>query len=319
MPNSTPNSKPAQIWAADYPVEEALVRCLLESQFPEQRPLDLRLLGEGWDNTAYLINSEFVFRFPRRKMALELLMNEARLLPIIAPHLPISIPAPTLIGAPTTDYPCPFTGYQLIPGVTACRIDLDDNQRRSLAAPIGVFLRALHGIPVTDAQRSGFPGDTIGRADLKKRLPIFEDRLKKLDAPIRENGMDPIAILALAQELSGAPGHSGPTCFVHGDLYIRHLLLDEALRLTGVIDWGDVHLGDPAIDLMIAYSFLPVSARGDFEAAYGTIDRHTKARAHFRALFYGAVLLEYGTDVGDAALQAAGVYALYSANNSLLV
>ena len=202
MPNSTPNSKPAKIWATDYPVTETLVRGLLDSQFPELMPLDLRLLGEGCDNTAYLVNSEFVFRFPRRKMALELLMNEARLLPLIAPHLPVAVPAPKLIGAPTREFPCPFSGYRLIPGVTACSIELDDSRRSRLAVPIGELLRALHTIPVTVAMRSVCPGD----------------------------------------------------------LYVRHLLLNELCELTGVIDWGDVHLGDPAVDLMIAYSFLPLSA-----------------------------------------------------------
>ncbi len=310
MPNSTPNSKPAKIWAADYPVTETLVRGLLDSQFPELTPLDLRLLGEGWDNTAYLVNSKLVVRFPRRKMALELLMNEAKLLPIIALHVQVAIPAPTLIGAPSVDYPCPFTGYQLIPGVTACSIELDDSKRSSLASPLGAFLRALHGIPVADEQRNTLPGDSIGRANMKKRLPIFEDRVKKLDANIRENGIDPNAILAFAHELSEALAHPGPTCFVHGDLYVRHLLLNEAFVLSGVIDWGDVHLGDPAVDLMIAYSFLPLSARAGFEAAYGAIDAHAKARAHFRALYYGAVLLEYGIDVGDTALQKAGIYAM---------
>jgi phosphotransferase family enzyme len=96
-------------------------------------------------------------------------------------------------------------------------------------------------------------------------------------------------------------------------IYVRHLLVDEARRLCGVIDWGDVHLGDPALDLSIAFSFLPPGARGAFREAYGPIDAATWDRARFRALFYGTGLVDYGADVGDEAVRAAGEYALQAA------
>jgi aminoglycoside phosphotransferase (APT) family kinase protein len=80
-----------------------------------------------------------------------------------------------------------------------------------------------------------------------------------------------------------------------------------------VIDWGDVHLGDPALDLSLAFSFLPPAARGAFREAYGAIDDATWDRARFRALHYGVLLTHYGTEIGDDAIRAAGEYALQAA------
>jgi aminoglycoside phosphotransferase (APT) family kinase protein len=98
---------------------------------------------------------------------------------------------------------------------------------------------------------------------------------------------------------------------VHGDLYARHFLVDGSNTPCGVIDWGDVHLGDPALDLSIAYSFLLPGARSAFQEAYGhTDDTALWERARFRALAYGILLTHYGSEVGDEAIQAAGEYAL---------
>ena len=67
-------------------------------------------LGAGWDNTAYLVNDTWVFRFPRRSIAVELLRNEAALLPALAPRLPLPIPQPCYLGEPDGRYPWCFAG-----------------------------------------------------------------------------------------------------------------------------------------------------------------------------------------------------------------
>ena len=77
-----------------------------------------------------------------------------------------------------------------------------------------------------------------------------------------------------------------------------------------MIDWGDVHLGDPALDLSIAFSFLPPAARSRFRQVYGAIDAATWQRARFRAIHYGALLVEYGRSIEDEALREMGAYAL---------
>jgi aminoglycoside phosphotransferase (APT) family kinase protein len=296
----------SRVWDADVELSLEAATHLIERQFPALAPARLELLGAGWDNTAFLVNEQFVFRFPRRQCVVGLLEREARVLPLLAPHLPLPVPVPTLLGAPADGYPYPFAGYLLIPGTTACRLAWSDEERTRNAAPLGRFLAALHRIPVSDATRAWAPGHEIGPAE-----PPVRDRLRALGPAL--GGIDVEALADLVERLAAAPAWAGPTCWVHGDLYARHLLVDDQRRLCGVIDWGDVHLGPPALDLMIAFSFLPPAGRGAFREAYGPIDAATWDRARWRALHYGMSLLEYGTDIGDAALRAAGEYALRSA------
>ena len=89
---------------------------------------------------------------------------------------------------------------------------------------------------------------------------------------------------------------------VHGDLYFRHLLVNTDNQLAGVIDWGDVHLGDPAIDLAIALTFLPPKAEEVFRRSYGPIAPLTWQIARLRALWHSVTVLLYGHDIEDADL-----------------
>jgi aminoglycoside phosphotransferase (APT) family kinase protein len=84
---------------------------------------------------------------------------------------------------------------------------------------------------------------------------------------------------------------------VHGDLYSCHVLVVQP-GIGGIIDWGDVHRGDPALDLSLGYSWFDRNQRRRFFDAYGGVDADTERRARFRSLYYGLVLLEYGTSEG---------------------
>ncbi len=295
-------------WAADIPLDEALARQLIARHFPALAALALRLLGVGWDNTAYLVGADTVFRFPRRQSAAALLSREARILPLLAPHLPVPIPTPRFVGTPTPTFPYPFVGYPFLRGALASDMTLSDAVRATLAAPLGAFLRVLHGIPIEAATRTWAPGDEIARNDLFGRAPTLVARLRANAAALDESEVR--ALVALVARLAATPARAAPPRWVHGDLYSRHLLLDEAGHLVGVIDWGDVHLGDPALDLSLAWTFLPVAAHPAFREHYGPIDAATWDRARFRAIHYGAILAEYGRAEGIAPLLDLGTTAL---------
>lgn len=109
------------IWSAERTISCDAAAELLESQFSELRPINAVSFGSGWDNTAFLVNGEFVFRFPRRETSVALLEKETALLPQIAPELPLPIPHPIYFGKPSAAFDWPFAGYRLIPGETACR------------------------------------------------------------------------------------------------------------------------------------------------------------------------------------------------------
>lgn len=296
------------VWDADVELTPESAARLIAQQFPPLPQPRLQLMGTGWDNVAYLVNEHLVFRFPRRQIGAQLIAHEVRILPLLAPYLPLPIPVPLFIGNPDADYPYPFAGYEHIPGETACHYTWTEAERAGNAAALARFLAALHRIPVSDETRAWAPGDDIQRADLRQRATKLRERIHAMapTRPAQEIG----ALLALVDQLVDTPASREPPCWVHGDLYARHLLVDAAHQVCGVIDWGDVHLGDPAIDLSIAWSFLPAEAHATFREAYGPIEEATWNRARFRALHYGAVLVDYGSTVRDKAIQQLGEYAL---------
>jgi aminoglycoside phosphotransferase (APT) family kinase protein len=213
--------------------------------------------------------------------------------------LPLPIPAPTLLGRPAGGYPWPFIGHALIPGRTACAAALDEERRERLAEPLARFLAALHATPAEEAARHGAGPDTFARLDLTRRRPPPRELLDRLTR--RGEVADPRPFMA---RLDAAPPVYVPRSdvLVHGDLYARHLLVDAGDRLAGVIDWGDVHLGDPAVDLMIAHTFLPPAAHDAFRRAYGPIADATWRIARLRGLWHTLAVLDYGLGVADADL-----------------
>lgn len=90
---------------------------------------------------------------------------------------------------------------------------------------------------------------------------------------------------------------------MHADLYVRHFILDDHRQLAGIIDWGELHRNDPAIDLAMVFQFLPPgSARGHFWKEYG-LPRPTQLRlARLSALDHILTVLRYGSEIDDADL-----------------
>ncbi len=298
----------AQLWDADVELDEEISRRLIETQFPELAPARLENLGEGWDNLAWRVNGEFVFRIPRRQMGADLIEIEARILPLLAPQLDVEIPVPQFMGEPAGDYPYSFLGYRHIAGTTGCTSTLATESLIDLAPDIAKFLARLHAVSLGSEFDEAAPGDEVGRTDLARRARILLERFDDLRSEIPH--VDAESFHAWVNELALTPGWQAEPCWVHGDLYARHLVLDDEQRLCGVIDWGDVHRSDPALDLGIAWSFLPSEAHAVFREHYGPIDDDTWLRARFVSIHYAMALLNYGVDVADRALEAVGRRAL---------
>lgn len=279
-------------WTAERVVDEALARELVEAQFPDLAGAPFEPFGVGWDNTAWLVGGVWVFRFPRRPIAVPLLEREIRLVPAIAPRLPLPVPVNERVGRPSERFPWPFAGYRLLRGTTGCRAALDDDQRTAAAAPLGRFLAALHAIE--DGAALDAAGDLFDKANVPRRAQIARAELTELG--------DAVDLPRLERVIDTAKARPAPPTLVHGDLYARHVLVDERGAPCGIIDWGDIHLGDPAVDLALAHLFLPPAARDAFRAAYGDIDEATWRLAAFHALFHAANCARYGRAVGDAAL-----------------
>jgi aminoglycoside phosphotransferase (APT) family kinase protein len=279
-------------WSAEVTVDRELAYRLIAGQFGAIELAELRLLAEGWDNTVWLVDRHWAFRFPRRAAVIAGVEREMALLPRLAPLVPLAIPTPRFFGRPAEGYPWPFFGAALIPGRETADAACTDADRRRLAGPLAGFLRVLHGSEVAAAvDPSGeLPCDPMGRADMALRVPRTAERLVEVE----RLGLwrAPATVRATLDTASGLAAVE-PSALVHGDLHIRHLLVDENCGPAGVIDWVDICRGDPAIDLPLFWSLLPPGGRTEFLSAYGTVTDAQLLRARVLALFLSATLAVY--------------------------
>jgi aminoglycoside phosphotransferase (APT) family kinase protein len=297
-------------WRPEVVVDAGWARRLIGAQFPEVELGSLRLLGEGWDNTVWLVDERWVFRFPRREVVIPGFERELAVLPRLAERLPLSVPAPVFRGRPDDGFPWPFSGAALLPGREVAVADLTNAERLREALPLARFLRALHALEPRDVAGDGslLPVDANGRADMAVRVGLTVDRLEQAERLGVWRAPDTVAgILAEARALHPPPE---PATLAHGDLHIRHLLVGADGHLSGVIDWIDVCRGDPGIDLPVYWSFVPPGGRAAFAAEYGPIAPGALLRARVLAVFLCATLAVYGREQGDPALEHGAVAAL---------
>jgi aminoglycoside phosphotransferase (APT) family kinase protein len=272
-------------WLPEHPVDEALARALVAEQFPDLAGQPVVPVGEGWDMDVWRVG-ELAFRFPRRALAVPQVATEVTVLGWLADRLPVAIPRPARTGRPSERFPYPFYAHRFVAGGSA--VGISSSARLALAAPLGRFLAALHAL---DGTAHGAPLDTM-RGDPAKAAARATPRAAGTpwEAELRRR-------LALPPPMSASP-----PCLLHGDLYSRHLLVEDG-ALVGVIDWGDVCVGDRALDLAVVATFFPPEARHAFFAAYGPVDVETWARACFYGMCkYGLALYVYARDLGDERL-----------------
>lgn len=290
-------------WSPERIVDEALARGLIGARYPELADAPMTLLGAGWDSTVWLVDGRLVFRFPRREVVLPGLLREMEALAQIAPHLPLAIPVTTHPGDPSPEFPWPWAGSAYLPGREMAEAGLTEADRARHAGPLGRFLRALHDIDPGAVIAGGepLPVDPVRRADMPYRVDFLSRRLASLA------GLDlwhPPA--GLAAELRAALRLPEPThlCICHGDLHLRHLLVDDDGEPSAVIDWVDVCRADPAIDLPLYWGHLPQDARPAFLDAYGGASGDQLLRARVLAVFLWATIAEFAHEGRMAALLA---------------
>ncbi len=252
---------------------------------------DVRIVAAGWDNTIVRVDADWVFRFPRRSIALPGIDREIALLPRLAPKLSLPIPVPEHVGV-YGDPPWRFWGARHLPGTELAVTSSADTV--AIATAIGRFLAELHSLPVDP----DLPVDPFGRADAADRAARARDALAELEDL---TGEDVDAVLADG-------GSAGPppteTVLSHGDLYSRHVLVDEDGQASGVIDWGDLCAAPRSVDLSVAYSAFHGESREALFAEYGSIDADTELRARVMAIFSTASVAAYARDVGQPELMA---------------
>ncbi|MCB1827357.1 MAG: phosphotransferase [Coxiellaceae bacterium] len=295
-------------WIPEIDISPAFVRARLAESFPEFAVTSVELLGRGWDNAAYLVNQQWVFRFPCREVAAQVMAVEVALLPAIQEILPLTIPTLEFICTDNPNYGWPFSGYKKLSGETACRLQMNDDERLRCAIPLAQFLKVLHSEQLFQIGREcNIPGDIWQKSDPSFRVSLT---LELFDALAARNVY--FASDKLRQLVQGSEDIvvERPSSLVHGDFYVRHLIIDNVGELSGIIDWGDVHIGQPALDLSIVYSFLPVASHDLFWQHYGEVSTESKRLAKLRAIYSAVMLIDYGDKINDQDLVREGLYCL---------
>jgi aminoglycoside phosphotransferase (APT) family kinase protein len=244
--------------AAEVDLSVDLVRRLLAAQQPDLAHLPIDVLTNGWDNLLCRLGDELVVRLPRRALAAELVLHEQRWLPVLAPRLPLPVPAPVRVGAPTADYPWSWSVVPFLPGQPAAL--------RAPASPhdaarsLGRFLGALHVPAAPEAPANPYRG-----VPLMQRDQTVGARMSQLADSIDRNAAMTVWDAAVA-----APAWDGAPVWLHGDLHPANILVHEG-GISAVIDFGDITSGDPAGDLSVAWMMLPADSHDAFRDGYRDI------------------------------------------------
>jgi aminoglycoside phosphotransferase (APT) family kinase protein len=258
-----------------------LVRGLVAAQFREWASLPLeRVPSHGTDNALYRLGDDMVVRLPRIGWAVSGLERELEWLPRLAPRLPVEIPVPLATGTPENGYPWPWAVYRWLSGETPSVAQTGD--RDSLARDVVALIRGFRQIDL-----EGPP--------CRRGLPLLtQDDAARAALDELEGEIDVAAATAAWETALDTPDWPGPPTWVHGDLLPGNLLVREQ-RLTGVLDFGLVGVGDPACDLIAAWGVLPSRARGMLREELG-VDDATWARGRGWALSLGLIALPYYKD-----------------------
>jgi aminoglycoside phosphotransferase (APT) family kinase protein len=273
----------ARMHADELEIDGELVGRLLAEQFPDwtDRPL-ARVLPAGTDNAIFRLGDDLAVRLSRRSGRTEPGGKELEWLPRLAPQLPLEIPVPVAQGKPTAEYPWYWDVFTWVEGETAPVERIDPVQAaRDLAA----FVAALQGLDRTGAP----PGRGI---PLAERDPDFRYWLTRFDGGSW--------VEAEWERALSAPPWDGPPVWHHGDLDARNWLVRDG-RISGVIDWGAMGVGDPSCDVMVAWKLHSSAARDAFRAALPT-DEATWERARGWALSQAVAALAYYTPENNPTL-----------------
>jgi aminoglycoside phosphotransferase (APT) family kinase protein len=251
-------------------VDVALVRRLLEQQFPHWASLPLRQGATiGTTNALFRLGDELVVRVPRREWGLGATDRESDWLPRFASDLPVRVPEVVGHGTPTDECPLPWLVMRWLPGESPVPWNLTEPDL--FALDLARFLTALEAV-----ETDGAPTSWRGNLPLAFYDTDVRRSMEQLDDDVAEAAT---GIWDAALEID-AP--SEPRVWVHGDLWPGNMMVTHG-RLTGVLDWSSSGVGDQTRDLMLAWLALPAEPRARFREAM-SVDETTWARARALAM-----------------------------------
>jgi aminoglycoside phosphotransferase (APT) family kinase protein len=285
---SAPKMHPDQI-----ETDVTLVRRLLAHQFPLWADLPIKPVESyGTDHDIYRLGEHLVARLPCIGWATKQAVLEAEWLPKLAPHLPLAVPVQLAMGHPAEGYPFHWPIYEWLPGENA-NGTIDDLDQA--AVDLAEFVKALRRVDTTGAhpRPRGARGSPLAELDKSVRRSIVHlgDRIHR------------DAILRSWEESLDAPAWTGNEVWVQGDLLPGNLLVVDG-RLSAVIDWGCLNVGDPACDLQPAWNVFVGDSRDRYQAEL-EVDGASWLRGRGWALAQAVWALPYYWDTNPGMIRQA--------------
>jgi aminoglycoside phosphotransferase (APT) family kinase protein len=276
-------------------VDASLVRRLLAAQYPQWGDLPLAPVDSaGTDNAIFRLGSDMAVRLPRIDWAIGQVEKEHRWLPQLAPFLPLAIPTPLAKGEPGEGYPWRWTIHRWLDGENAASEPIADLSRA--ATDLARFIAALQQIDPTG-------GPLALDHDLRGVPLALRDRSTREATAALDGLIDTDAATAAWGAALEAPDWDRPPVWFHGDLLPGNLLVDRG-RLSAVIDFGGLGVGDPACDLIAAWALFSGESRDVFRSAL-SVDDATWARGRGHALSQALIFVPYYLDTNPVGVRGA--------------
>ncbi|TDW75028.1 aminoglycoside phosphotransferase (APT) family kinase protein [Kribbella pratensis] len=239
-------------------IDADLVRRLVATQFPQWADLPVTPVKvDGWDNRTYRLGTDLTARLPTAAAYVPAVDKEHQWLPVLAPYLPVEIPTAIAKGAPGEGYPHPWAIRRWIDGRTASTETVTDLP--AFAEAIADFIHALQSIDATG-------GPLAGKHSFYRGAPLQHYHEETVEALAELKDHIDADLTSEVWDAALASTWDRPPVWFHGDIAHGNLLVQEG-RLTAVIDFGTSGVGDPACDLVIAYTFFSGSSRDAFRSA----------------------------------------------------
>jgi len=286
--------------ADEVETDAALVRRLLAGQFPPWAELPIeRVASAGTDNALYRLGDELAVRLPRIGWAAVHVGKECEWLPRLAPRLPLALPVPVAKGEPAEGYPFSWSVCRWLPGENATVERIGDQLQAAL--DLAQFVTALQRIDAT-------AGPAAGRHISFRGMPLaIRDAQVRTAIASLDDMIDAGAASAAWKAALGVPEWRRAPVWFHGDLQSGNLLVVGS-RLSAVIDFGCAGVGDPAVDMSVAWNLFAGEAREVYRAALA-VDDATWARGRGWALCCALIALPYYRDTNPV-LAAISRYAI---------
>jgi aminoglycoside phosphotransferase (APT) family kinase protein len=272
--------------AGEVKTDASLVQCLLAAQFPQW--VDLPIVpvpSAGTDNALYRLGDDLVVRLPRINWAVGQIEKDCQLLPKLAPHLPLKIPVPLAVGEPGEGYPWKWGVYRWLEGEDATVYQIADPCQA--AADLADFIITLQQVDMNGGQFAVNPSS--------RGVPLRMRDAQTRAAIVSSNGLIDTQKVTKAWEAAlQVPVWEPDPVWFHGDLLPGNLLFNKS-RLSAVIDFSGLGVGDPACDLISAWSVFSGESRDVFRITLA-VDADTWARGKGWALSIGLIALPYYQD-----------------------